>query len=457
MNGSRPDPEEKPMPVRIDPGSYMRDETIPGGMALTDLVVDHWRSESPLEGVTALFFQHQLGNQVPMTQALIDLGLDPERITWVDIPYTSHKPVRDALLELGLDERKLIVSDDFGLLDNYGPHQRKRALDVTARLLRQDPEHLLVLDDGAYFLEAMTCFERRFRRCATVEQTSRGFKKLVKNAAMVAILDEVPLIDVARSVPKGELESPFIGQAVCSSLAHHIDGRLSCPPHEARCLVLGFGNIGSAVARFLGEAGGFSRENVFVCDPRLQTGEIESPHRTWQRNDGGGFDLLIGCSGNTSFDVGDSAFLNEGAVLASASSGAVEFNRRNVVEWAAASDLDDLRIGEVDTSNLHCDIPIHFPNRNVTLLNGGFPANFDGRVNCIPNRYIQITMALMVQAAVQAVRADRPGIHGIDRDMSLKLVEAFYVEAADAAHLLPEKSQVMRAIRDHEPEPVILS
>lgn len=436
------------MPLIGEVDFYHLDQTIRRRMPLTDRVVEHHAADAPFEGVTALFFQHQLGNQVPMVDALIRLGLDPKGIHWVDIPYTSHERVRDVLGSMGIPPENFRTCDDFRLLSPYAPYQRRRAVQAYRELLDSDPEHLLVLDDGAYFLEAASCFEKRFRRCAIVEQTSRGFKKLAKNAAMAAILKELPLIDVARSVPKRMLESPFIGAAVGASLAHHLEGQLERASEEARCLVLGYGHIGRSVAKSLDQTGGFARENVFVSDPRLRDGEIEAPFSSWTRGDGGTFDLIVGCSGTTSFDVGDAVFLNDGAVLVSASSGAVEFNRRNVVEWASASDLDDLWIGEgIKEDCPHSTIPIHFPGRDVRLLNGGFPANFDGRICCVPDRYIQITMGLMVQAAVQAVRAETPGVHALDVDVSIDLTQAYYREVQDALDWLPDEREVIESVR----------
>ncbi len=436
------------MPLIRELDLYHLDQIISRRLPLTDRIVSHYAGAAPLEGVTALLFQHQLGNQVALVDALIRLGLDPESIHWVDIPYTSHQRVRDALQSMGIPKDNFRTSDDFRLLSTYGAYQRRRTIEVYRDLLKSDPEHLLVLDDGAYFLEAASCFEQRFRRCAIVEQTSRGFKKLAKNAAMAAILEELPLIDVARSVPKAKLESPFIGDAVCASVAHHLEGQLACPTEKARCLVLGYGHIGQSVAESLYRTSGFARENIVVSDPRLRSGEIEAPFNSWKRSDGGTFDLIVGCSGTTSFDVGDAVFLNKVAVLVSASSGAVEFNRQNVVEWANTSHVDDLSIAEgIDESSLHSAIPIHFPGRNIKLLNGGFPANFDGRICCVPDRYMQITMALMVQAAVQAVRAETPGVHALDVEISIDLTQAYYREIQDALNRLPDEQDVIDAIR----------
>jgi hypothetical protein len=308
-----------------------------------------------------------------------------------------------------------------------------------------------VLDDGAYFLEAASCFEELPRNCCIVEQTSRGFKKIKKNAAMASIMRRIPLVNVAHSVAKGRLESPFIGAAVCASIFHHTKDRLSSSKRTARCLVLGYGHIGEEVTKFLKDELGFTKDQIFVCDPKFKDNPPENGFQTWERSDGGAFDLVIGCSGTTSFDVGDYVFLNDGAILVSASSGAVEFNRRNIVEWAALNKTDDVSIDDdIDLSDFHADIGIRFPRRRVTLMNGGFPINFDGRICCVPDRYIQITLALMVQAAVQAVRADEPREYDIDADVGIELVHEYYKQTEPARKWLPIEEDVISEIREKQ-------
>ena len=420
-------------------------------MVLLSHLVDKYKREQPLAGVTALFFQHQLGNQVPMTEALIKLGLRADDIYWVDIPYTSHKKVRDALEDLGIPRQNFRSSIDYRLLDPYGPYQRRRAIRIYQEMLSAEHRKLLVLDDGAYFLEAASCFEKLPRNCCIVEQTSRGFNKVSKNAAMASVLSQIPLVNVAKSIAKGQLESPFIGAAVCASIFRHVKDRL-CVSAAPRCLVLGYGNIGKAVTGFLDQLG-FTKDHIFVCDRPRTSDILEHGFQTWDRSLGGTFDLVIGCSGTTSFDVGDYVFLNDGAILVSASSGAVEFNRRNVVEWAALYKSDNMSIDDnIDQSDFHADIRIRFPGRQATLLNGGFPITFDGRICCVPYRYIQITMALMVQAAVQAVHADKPGIYDLDATVSIELVNEYYNQTKSAWHWLPSKESVISEIQQQEAE-----
>src|SRR4249920_1496278 len=136
----------------------------------------------------------------------------------------------------------------------------------------------------------------------------------------------------------------------------------------------------------------------------------------WDRGERIRFRLVIGCSGRASFIVGDHVLLEDGAFLASASSGTVELSREDFIELVDLNPLDDIWIDRngLDESIVHSDLRFHFVDREATFVNGGFPVNFDGRVNGVPAHYIQPTPTMMCAAAVQAVRATRNGLLALD-------------------------------------------
>ena len=119
---------------------YDIDQTIPrlDDMCLVkDFVARHQDAE-PLRGINTLFIQHQLGNQVPMAEALIALGLDPQRIFWLDIPYTASSRVQYELCErLGIPAGQLWVNR-YRVLEAYRPYQRRRVQELVREMLRLD-------------------------------------------------------------------------------------------------------------------------------------------------------------------------------------------------------------------------------------------------------------------------------------------------------------------------------
>ena len=93
---------------------YDLGNAIPGleGMPLLREFVVQREAAKPLRGVTALLIEHQLGNQGPQVDALIRLGLDPKKIYWLDIPYTSSRIFRQTMRDRhGIPERNFWVTD----------------------------------------------------------------------------------------------------------------------------------------------------------------------------------------------------------------------------------------------------------------------------------------------------------------------------------------------------------
>jgi len=104
-------------------------------------------------------------------------------------------------------------------------------------------------------------------------------------------------------------------------------------------------------------------------------------------------------------------------VLASASSGAAELSREEFIDLADTIADDDIYVKDrktLSTRSLHSDIELRLVDRDVWFLNGGFPVNFDGRVNCVAPRLIQATHTLQVGAAIQAMTTRKKGLLDLD-------------------------------------------
>src|SRR6185312_4277256 len=151
-------------PVRvIDPEFFAPDEALSDGVPLLDLWMQAQKGAQPLAGTTVLLIQHQLSNQVPMLKALLDLGVRSEDVWWLDIPYTSHPAVRDyAAGQFGVPRSQLLQAD-YPVLAPYGPYQHARAIRTLRTITDRNPGSLIVLDDGAYALDALAAAGRNRR------------------------------------------------------------------------------------------------------------------------------------------------------------------------------------------------------------------------------------------------------------------------------------------------------
>jgi len=133
------------------------------------------------------------------------------------------------------------------------------------------------------------------------------------------------------------------------------------------------------------------------------------------------YDLVVGCTGYNSFKLDQRALLADGAILASGSSAAVEFNRAGFVELADAFADDEIEVlNRADTRTLGIHAPITFQKefkKRFSFLNAGFPVNFDGRMECLPTRIIQATHVLLFEAGRQALRSKNHGFEMINAEI----------------------------------------
>jgi S-adenosylhomocysteine hydrolase len=395
-------------------------EAIPERLVLLDLMRSS-HAPADFSGVDLLVIQHHLGTTVPLVRALSEAGIAPDRIWHVDIPYSTNVKVRTALLELsGQDRCPPLFTDP---LVDYSAAQLLR---VTTTLLdmwrRDDPKPLLVLDDGAYFFRALSTLRaishpavENFLNSFVVEQTTRGHRLLTASEHDVLDLG-LRVVSIARTNTKESFEGPFIGAAVAQSIA-----RKAQIHRIAKMAVLGFGIVGEACARALIRQ--FPDAQVTVVEERPAKLRAASSwlgenqvHSTL--GDDNGYDLVVGCTGRNSFTLADRHLLSNGAVLASGSSAAVEFDRAGFVDLADYYPDDEIQIVDRDATRrtgVHADITMRLEGRRTaTFVNAGFPVNFDGGMECLPVKMIQPTRCLMYAAAEQVLRQTAAGVRELD-------------------------------------------
>jgi S-adenosylhomocysteine hydrolase len=399
-----------------------RSAGIPLRLPLLDaLVAERVGDRQPLRGTAAILVQHQTATIVAMVQTLLRLGLDPERCHIIDIPYSAHPAVRAALNRLGVPTANFAPSD-FRMGVPLASYQLRRATEAYSRVRRTLPggDRLLLIDDGGYLMQAASSDRAPQGRIAVVEQTVFGIRKVREHEAVAALAELVPIVNVAESHPKKTLEATFLGEAICQALA-----RCSAQPVErmrqGATLLLGYGAIGSAVARALCADHAIPAAGIWVHDPDEDAlGRAHADgFQTWSRDAGveHQFDVVIGCSGRAAFRPEDGRFVVDGAILASGSSGAIEFGTEELL-----SSVEDLAARDV-----HEALTVDLLGREVVVLNGGFPVDFDGTLEPVPARLIQLTRALMVGGALQAMSSACPGVKPLNRDFS-RWVERRFLE-----------------------------
>ncbi len=396
------------------------DQRIPERLPLLDLLLaERPVGDRPLEDVTAILVQHHRGSLVPKLRTLFRLGLDPRHTFLVDIPYSTNPAVIAAVRALGVPADNL-AKHEYRLDQPFAPCQLRRVsqlLDVVRQGATDG--RVLVLDDGAYVLDAMSRTAGLPGRLSVVEQTVFGMRKVRERPEISAYGASVPVLNVAESRPKKILEAAFLGPAIARALAS-AESLVLERLHNGRTLLLGYGAIGRAVALALCTEVGVAPDSLFVGDPsraaRAQATRDGLP--IWRRRQEQLFDVVIGCSGRGSFRPEDVRFVVNGAFLASGSSGTIEFSREAILDLCAEPADERCFIhGDQPLADrmLHDAIEIRLFDRDVVLLNGGYPIDFDGSVNGTVGGFIQLTETLMVGGALQALSA-RPGVLTLDND-----------------------------------------
>ncbi|MCB9542904.1 MAG: hypothetical protein H6703_10695 [Myxococcales bacterium] len=393
-------------------------QTVPEMTALpllVELVARH-RADRPLAGWRCLFIQHQLGDVCCQAEAMLALGIEPKDFWWAPIPYTAHPAVSGALhARTGVPIGNFFGST-YTLRTNYEEYMKRvitqQVLTVIDGMVEGD--RLLVIDDGAYFAAAVAAHPalgarlRRFQ-LAIVEQTQRGIDKML---AIGLPPGRVPVVDVARSSPKKNIEPRYIAEAVARGTGRAIEA-VASPKAGDAVLVMGYGAIGRAVAEAL-EAIGMG-DGLQVWDVRAECADEAHAdgRRWWDRSGDATFDYVIGCTGCAAFQYADLVVVRDGALLVNAASGRHELPVDRLLEADEVLFVGD-RDAVLDGVDIHA--PLHFVlprGRRMTVANGGLPITFCGDLNPTRPEKFDLTSCCMVYAAVQAVSASEAGLDGL--------------------------------------------
>ncbi len=407
-------------------------DDFPKSMPLLDVFRQrNKRSAGSLNNLNILLIQHHLSPYILRLDALFKEGLNPENTWIIDIPYSTNEIVRREIPKrFGIPTHQ-IATPFRDPIAPYSIMQLQRVESIVYQLAgRIMNSKLLVIDDGAYFVRALRDIDNydksivdAFRgRTFLVEQTTRGHRYL-EEAESKRLIEErlkAPVISIARCKTKTEFEAPFIGEAAARDLTNALGfERIDLNDLDAMAII-GFGPVGQAVFQALKRLK--PNTSIQIIDTK------ESKHQEIIKLGGnplkqfpmkGKYDLVVGCTGYKSFNLKDWNSLSSNAYLVSTSSAAVEFNRKQFVDLAELYPDDEIEIvnkNEIVKNGIHTSLRIRdsAKQKQVTFINASFPVNFDGKMECLPLRYIQATHTLLYAAGYQALETIQPGLKSIN-------------------------------------------
>ena len=357
---------------------------MPAKLPLLDRMVTDLKGSQPLRGKNVLWVSHLLATAVPLAGALRSAGTLARSTIVVGTPYGTNPAVRKTLSEDGFDVRVPPLS-----VAKYEQAVRKAVDDMVARH-RRNHKPVVVLDDGGLVTKILHSDPRYadvLPAFKIVEQTTRGITVAEKQRL------EVPVINVARSLSK-RAEGIFIGQAVAAKVLQGLR-RSGRDLSGARVTVMGYGIVGEAVAVELKRAGArvtvVERSGDRARAARKARFSVTTKARALPTSD-----VVIGATGHQSLTLADLRKLPGGAVVASASSKQVEFDMAGLRKAASSRRL-------VKSDNPLVRLPTaryKLGRAEITVLGDGWPVNFDGDVEDIPARHIQLTRAVMFAGAL---------------------------------------------------------
>jgi adenosylhomocysteinase len=328
--------------------------------------------ETALLGRALFLTIHHMTDFIPMIEALLALGVEPEDVTIIDkeYPYSLTRRV-DAHLRHALG------------LSVYRYSELPLALSEHIERTRARGRDTIVVDDGGYVFPVLMreLPDRLGHFVGLVEQTMSGIWKLRG-------LDlPVPVFSVAESLVKSTVESYGIADAAIRNI-------IALRPHEKfegqAAVVLGYGRIGRQMAAVLRTRRMrvavhdcelvqmiAAHEEGFLTDTSL--GRLLERHRPA---------LIVGTAGANSLTGEHVPHLRRDCFLASTTSRDYEFNLADFAEAATSV----TRLGKLGTSFvLENDV-------EVIALGHGFPINFH-YAESLPNRYVDLVIACLISGA----------------------------------------------------------
>lgn len=255
-----------------------------------------------------------------------------------------------------------------------------------------DRRSVIILDDGGYVSGFLVeKFLKHNCHVVVVEQTTSGLKHVRDYPC--------PVVSVASSILKREVESIFIAESVVQAL-HRRRIRIQ---RDCNCGIAGFGAVGTALCRVL-KKNGVERISVFDQDHARRTAAAKegftiSPNAKSfvERSD-----LMFGCTGE---DVGK--MIEPGAVrrsekeLLCVSCGSSDGEFANWISSKGKARL--YRPGGRIGGNGLDDIGGQFGSGSFRVLNGGFPINLDRSAKSDPIDDFVLTRMLVFCGILQAI------------------------------------------------------
>lgn len=367
------------------------------------------------DGIVAV--QHLLEETLLMFKEIIDREIaTPESITVIGKPYSSNPEIAERFRQLGInaiipeemfEAEERLESKGLWKPGKFTDWFDKKVYVESSRILGRANGTWLLLDDGGALVKAATNFLRenskarsgkREKLClVAVEQTSRGIAN--------ALNAPFPVVLVACSWLKTMVEPEFVARCAVTKLARYEPEVLQ----QENIGIIGLGNVGYYFGKYLLRRSDIFFKKLFVYDTEVK--RINNFIRHWSHYKNSdekeaeakysvsdlvnNCDAIYGCSGK---NTGVELFISDvprTRFLISLSSNDIEFSGVLGGISRVARPFDRIVAGE-----------------HTHVVAGGFPITFDRESVSAPLIEMQLTRALLLAGAEQAISLVTASVSG---------------------------------------------
>jgi len=336
-----------------------------------------------LEQVILVCVQHLLETTVELFKTLLTLRIPPKNIFLIGKNYSQSTHAIQKLLNLGIYVHVGRIQTRPGTFSEIFERSIRDFWDhILCTIKDTQTKSIVILDDGGFCLVGAPpmIFDRY--TVIGIEQTTAG----TVHAGIESVA--CPIIQVALSAAKKELEPPIIATAVVQKIIQYCFTR----KNFLKCGIIGAGAIGKAVGEKLISLGYYT--TLYRKEKRIHpltnwSGDIKE---FIQYND-----IILGCSGTDVFHHLElTEFFNGNKIFASCSSEDKEF--LTLLKWLQRD--NHFKFSDNPLQHLYHQTT---SGHTIQVLRGGFPINFDNIEEVEPAKDIQLTRALLLGGIFQSL------------------------------------------------------
>lgn len=362
-----------------------------------------------------LMVQHLLGDFIPFVNTLTHCGMNMDDCYIIGIPYSTKSYVVENLKKV-MKEKNLIAPKEYPFLDDV-----KKLLQVVIERCRKENKKFLVIEDGGYIVPLLHSakFQKGLKYClGAVEQTANGIwedRRLYEDNQL-----KIPVMNVADSELKKNLESRLIGIAIVSNIERLLSKGFQDGVFGRNCLVIGLGAVGqNIVSRLIADGAivyGYDKDKSVM---EKVIGDIIKLRKVIKVSDSiSEQTIVIGATGKTHIGFTEIAKAQNNTIFINATS------KRKEIDIEQLEGLTDKKekmegIGTIYRLNI---------GKSIILFADGYPINFYDSES-VPDQEIQFVSTLLFEATRLMIERGykKPRIVNIPKNIQTEIKKTYNI------------------------------